>query len=114
MSWISENCGAGREDGRVPGMNKAQTNARYILEIYHPGSIRDGLAMFFSETPFQTISKGDILSPSLWANASDFLQPLVVVNAEHIIWETKDGLARHKLCVYTKSVEDNEASRLNP
>ena len=84
----------------------------YILEIYPPNSSSESINTFNSNSPLMAIPKGDLLNPRTWNGAYDGNKLLKVVNIEHIIWENKrEKTVRHKVCFFTREVEDNEAIR---
>jgi len=83
---------------------------RYMLEIYNPGSFRDVWVYFESDTPFQAISKGDIIHPGMFPDASAQTM-LRVTSIEHIIWALENKQAKHKICVYTEDIEDDAKAR---
>lgn len=90
------------------------TQKRYILEVYQPGSMYDALVVVESDMPFMTIQMGDIINPRSFENVVDFLSPgtvLRVVGVEHVIWEGQ-GVAKHKLCVFTKEAPDTAEERI--
>jgi hypothetical protein len=83
---------------------------KYIIEIYYPGKAYDVWISFNSDTPFQTISKGDIINPGTFpdANANSMLR---VTSVEHVFSIMEHGDAKHKICVYTESIEDLDEPR---
>ncbi|AHG87545.1 hypothetical protein J421_0052 [Gemmatirosa kalamazoonensis] len=84
---------------------------RYALEIYEPGTTQDVLVYFESDTPFQAISRGDLLGAGAWGgsgyNLGDMLR---VVGIEHIVIESSPA-PMHKVCVFTENVDDGRAAR---
>lgn len=84
---------------------------KYHIEIYHPDNLDDVLTTFESDSPFMNISKGDILNTRTWENAYLPDKVLVVHNMEHYIWEN-NGIAKHKIAIYTRAVEDTENIRI--
>lgn len=82
---------------------------KYELEIYSPNTVLDTMASIESDSPFMTISVGDLVNPRLWTT-HDVEGILKVTKIEHMIWET-DGIAKHKICVYTTELPDTEDSR---
>lgn len=86
------------------------TSKPHQLEIYEPGSADDVWVTFTADAPFMSISVGDIVNPGLWANSESPMKVLRVVNVEHIIWE-HEGIAKHKLCVFTDEVEGTRELR---
>jgi hypothetical protein len=86
---------------------------RYSLEIYEPNSVSDVCVHFSSSTPFQSIAKDDIINPGLWPNSKSPMKVLKVVSVEHMVWEIENSHITHKICVFTKEVDDTEKLRLN-
>jgi len=83
---------------------------KYMLEIYEPNSSQSCWVVFKSETPFQTITKGDIINPGFFPDAT-VQKVLRVESVEHIVWSLETGEPKHKLCVYTKEIDDTWESR---
>jgi hypothetical protein len=83
---------------------------KYILEIYYPGSSGNVWVYFQSETPFLSISKGDIINPGMFPDA-DADTMLRVTSVEHIVWSAGTHESKHKICVYTENIEDNYDAR---
>lgn len=83
---------------------------KYTVEIYYPGKTYDVWVLFTSDTPFQAISKGDIINPGMFpdVNADAMLR---VTNVEHIFSTDERGQSSHKICVYTENIEDNSEAR---
>jgi hypothetical protein len=83
---------------------------KYALEIYYPGSVNSVWVYFGSDTPFQSIHKGDILNPATFpdANADSILR---VTSVEHILWTLQNKESKHKICVYTEDIENLEHAR---
>jgi hypothetical protein len=79
---------------------------KYVLEIYYPGDPHDCMAYFASDTPFQAISKGDIINASSLPDADKALD-LRVTSIEHMLW-TFEGESKHKICVYTEASDDSD------
>lgn len=82
-------------------------NAPHILEIYEPDSADDVRTTFKSPTPFQAVAVGDLVT----LMDASVKQVLEVTRVEHIVWDGPGGQPKHKLCVYTKAVENTRASR---
>ena len=82
---------------------------KYCIEIYGPDSSHDVFKSFESDTPFLAINKGDLINARVF---SDEYKGKIfrVKNTEHIIWEN-NGEIKHKICVFTNSVEDSIESR---
>ncbi len=83
----------------------------YTLEIYNHGSASDVWVSFTSSSPFMTISKGDILNPSIWPESKSPMKVLQVVAVEHLVWEV-EGTVKHKIMVFTEEVEGTRELRL--
>ncbi len=84
---------------------------KYMLEIYTSAG-GDAEATFESDTPFMNINIGDLLHPAFFETSDLDKQKklLRVLRLEHIIWKTQN-IVKHKICVYTKLVENNENER---
>lgn len=85
---------------------------KYILEIFEPGSDEEILTRadhsgrFESETPFASISKGDLIGwPS--QGPTDVLRATLV---EHWIYQRSDGIV-HKTGIYTEQLENTNELR---
>jgi len=69
----------------------------YMLEVYEPGSINDVISSYSAETPFPTISKGDIL---------DFIKMdgtrVRATEIIHLVWENDNRLS-FKTMIYTEN-----------
>ncbi len=87
-------------------------NSKYILEIYLPGSVGDVMFTVESESPFMTITAGDLLNPSVWETAYEDqgTKLLRIVRLEHIIWDIRGP--NHKICVFTEAVDNTKEARL--
>ncbi|MBI5412500.1 hypothetical protein HZA43_05040 [Candidatus Peregrinibacteria bacterium] len=83
---------------------------KYILEIYEPDSADDVLKTFESDSPFASMSKGDILSP-IFDGSEIPMKVQKIKNIEHIIWEAS-GETSHKICVFTEGVDGTRELRL--
>lgn len=83
---------------------------KYALEIYQPGSIQDVLVVFESDTPFLSISAGDLLNQRAWPDGGHEGKILRVVGLEHFIWEV-GGMTKHKVGVITEVVDDTHEAR---
>jgi hypothetical protein len=85
---------------------------RYMLEIYMPGATETVAATFESSSPFNAIAVGDLLNPAFWPTESELVGKLCrVIGVEHIFW-TFQGVAKHKLCVFTEAVDKTHEVRL--
>ncbi len=94
-------------------MAKADPIRRYMLEIYEPGSTRDVMVLFESETPFLPINEGDIINSRVWPHPEYTGKVYRATGpAEHIIWTNEAGETRHKVLIFTEEVEDDEEARL--
>lgn len=82
----------------------------YQLEVYEPGSADDVWLSLAGDAPFMSISVGDIVNPGIWESSEAPAEVLRVVNVEHIIWE-HEGVAKHKLRVFTEEVQNTEELR---
>ena len=81
----------------------------YYLEIYSDGATNSVVVSFHSKDPFLSINMGDLLNPYTWGiGVGDNM--LLVTRVEHIIWDTENR-TKHKICVYTKSVENTKEIR---
>jgi hypothetical protein len=85
------------------------TDAKYIIEIYEPGSTTDVLVSFTSPSPFMPIEYGSLIDPKAWGNSDRPGKVLRVLNVEHGIWET-DAIT-HRLRVFTEEVQDTSEMR---
>lgn len=83
---------------------------KYAIEIYYPGKAHDVWVSFTSDTPFQAISKGDIINPDMFPDA-DANSMLRVTSVEHIFWTLENRESKHRLCIYTESIEDLDEPR---
>ena len=85
----------------------------YILSIQDPDDINTIAEQYFSDTPFQTFNKGDIIDPSFWEGRGLIEQDKVlqVINIEHHIWKSEAGILTDGIMVYTKKVQDNNELR---
>lgn len=83
---------------------------KYTLEIYYPGKAHDVWVSFMSDTPFQAISKGDIINSSDFPDA-DAQSMLRVTSVEHVLWTLDTRESKHKVCVYTENIEDSQSAR---
>ena len=81
---------------------------KYSIEIFRPNVMDVVWAGFESDTPFLTVSKGDILNPYVFSEAQAG-KLLRVVSLEHFLTAFE-----HKLYVYTEQIDDNEDVRLDP
>jgi hypothetical protein len=81
---------------------------KYSLEIFHPAVMDAVWVILESETPFMTISVGDIVNPYVFPDA-DAGTLLRVVSLEHTLTS-----GEHKISVYTEGVDDSEDVRLDP
>ncbi|MEZ4671469.1 MAG: hypothetical protein R3E39_26495 [Anaerolineae bacterium] len=94
-------------------MHSNDTNKPYHLEIYMPNSADDVWGVFTSDTPFMSISAGDIINPGTWdGGAIPGTTVLRAINVEHIIWNSQHGI-KHKICVFTEEIEDTKNIRLS-
>ena len=73
----------------------------YRLEIYSPKNDKDLIISFESQTPFMTISVGDVLSPSGWGEGGPKTK-LRVTRVEHILFG--DAKPYQTLVVYTATI----------
>jgi hypothetical protein len=88
---------------------------KYILEINEPGETGVAAASFESDSPFGTVSVGDLLNPGNWEGAEHPGYVLRVVNVEHILWDFGKGSGpSHKICVFTEAVPDSRQLRTKP
>ena len=83
---------------------------QYHVEIYEPGSSDDLIVLFQSSTPFLAISPGDLINQRVWETDIEFHMTLQVTSVEHILWEVDTHIG-HKLCVYTRKVDDTAETR---
>jgi hypothetical protein len=83
---------------------------KYAIEIYYSGSTESVWVSFTSDTPFQAISKGDIINPGMFpdANADAMLR---VTSIEHIFSTDEKRQSKHKICIYTENIEDAQEAR---
>ena len=77
---------------------------KYIIEIYYPTGKDHLIAYFSSDTPFQAISKGDMVNSDSLPDANRAMD-LRVSSIEHFIWNLETGESKHKVCVYTEAVD---------
>ena len=81
--------------------------AKYAIEIYHPGSTENAWVSFYSDSPFQSINKGDIIRPTHFPDASAEAM-LRVTSIEHLLWSDSERQSKHKICIYTEEIEDSD------
>jgi hypothetical protein len=85
-------------------------NDQFILEIYVPGRTEEAWAIFQSSLPFQSIHAGDLINPYDWPGSNAPLKIARVTSVEHILWQS-NGIAKHKLCVYTEELDNTKELR---
>jgi len=85
--------------------------AKYILEIYEPGSIYDPWTSISSASPFMALSKGDLLNPGMWTDTNHPKDVARIVGLEHIVIEN-DLSVIHKILVYTELVPNTPEGKL--
>lgn len=85
---------------------------QFILEIYEPGSTSDPAVVFESDQPFMAFSRGDLINPRTWPNNSVGNVLLRIVAIEHLFWEAS-LVIKHKVLIYTDTVDDVRESRVN-
>ena len=73
---------------------------KYHLEIYPPNDTSCIVAAYSSNTPFASMSRGDIISAAS-LNMTDDPKTLIIKDIQHIIWEIENSHIGHKLCIYT-------------
>jgi hypothetical protein len=75
---------------------------KYMLEIYYPtGSGGSNMVHFKSDTPFQTISQGDIVDTSELPDA-DTTGELRVTSVTHLVWTPpKSDESLHRIRIHT-------------
>jgi hypothetical protein len=84
----------------------------YVLRIMAPGATEDTLIDFVSDTPFGTVSKGDLLELEQVRGRPGGDEPILrVVNVEHKIYQT-DTLFRHAIRVFTEEAPNAPSTRL--
>lgn len=82
-------------------------DAKYMLEIYMPGSTQNVWESFESDTPFMAINQGDIINPTIWDGSQSPMKVLIATRIEHLIWQVPyTNTARHKILVFTREVEN--------
>ncbi len=83
---------------------------KYSLEICTPGSRNNVWVSFVSDTPFQAISKGDIINPAHFPDATADTV-LRVTGVEHIVWASENHQSKHRVCVYTENIRGDAKGR---
>jgi hypothetical protein len=87
------------------------SSINYSLAIYEPGTTQNTFCSFASNTPFMSISAGDIINLYEWFGLERESTILRIVNIEHKL--TKIGKeVKHHISVYTEEVEDTPKIRL--
>ena len=86
---------------------------KYTLEIFNPGSGYDVWVSFTSDTPFQRISKGDILNTANFPDA-DTRKSLRVLSVEHILMALPNLQFKHHINLYTEEIDNADYERLRP
>jgi hypothetical protein len=76
----------------------------YMLEIYEPGSTESAWVSFESDSPFGSISVGDIINPGVWEGSNSPMTVLKAVAVEHLVWEAQ-GEVKHKIMVFTTEMD---------
>ena len=71
---------------------------KYSIQIFKPDNMADVLASFTSDTPFQAISREDIINHSGFSDAEQSAGA-IVLRVEHFLSESE-----HALKVYTTSI----------
>ncbi|MGV3616692.1 MAG: hypothetical protein ACO1SV_15300 [Fimbriimonas sp.] len=86
------------------------SQVRYTLEIYVPDGSDTVFALFQASVPFGAISRGDIINPGTWHDSNSPMRVLRVTSVEHNLWSTATDVV-HKICVYTREIENTRESR---
>ena len=76
----------------------------YKLTIYEPGSITTCMTEIRSNNPFMRISKGDLINPIGWPDATTEIL-YKVINVIHAVYEI-DGTTKHIVEVMTMEIEN--------
>jgi hypothetical protein len=100
-----------------PGDAGRMKPARYLVQIFAPGSCDEVAWTAESAGPFMAFARGDLVNSSLWAPgdlpAELRNHILIVVSVEHVLWES-DKVVSHLVLVYTAVAPDTRATRLAP
>lgn len=91
-------------------IGRLDESAKYVLEIYEPGSVDDVWITLSSDTPFMSIHAGDVINPGIWPGSESPMKVLRAVTVEHILWES-NGITKHKICVFSDEVEGSRELR---
>lgn len=83
------------------------SSKKYTYEIYIPGSTDDVWVVFYSDTPFIPLHRGDLLNPGLWEGSQSPMKILRVLNVEHLLWES-DSIVKQKVMIYSEEVDVEE------
>lgn len=89
-------------------------DTRYCLEIYPEDDDETPGAVFYSNQPFLSIAAGDLLHPGAfeqWDREGRGRWILEVTKVTHIVWATDKRDSKHKLCVYTRYVQNTSEAR---
>ena len=78
---------------------------KYHLEIYDHDDFKTALLMFSSNSPFLTISVGDLIDLS-GANYGGSQKYFRATGFRHIIFDDSNGNPIHKICAYVTGVGD--------
>lgn len=81
-----------------------------MLEIYEPMDADTVFARFDTQSPIMSIAKGDIVNPGTWPGSQSPIKVLQVCSVEHILWCNGETVA-HKICVFTKELENTRELR---
>jgi hypothetical protein len=69
----------------------------YHLEVYEPGNEKEVMIAFSAAQPFQAVSVGDRIYPSLQGMPGEAFK---VIRIEHLLWEGEERVS-HKVMVFT-------------
>ena len=89
---------------------------KYVIEIYLPSNGYDSFVRLESESPFQTISSGDLIDPRSYNCNDDKLlldSLLRVISIQHVIPQTTNNLvSKHHVNIFTEYVPNREETVL--
>jgi hypothetical protein len=77
--------------------------AKYVLEIYEPGSIYNPWVSYESLFPFMALNRGDFINPGPWTDTTHPKDVARITGLEHLVMEAGDKII-HKVLVFTELV----------
>ncbi len=85
--------------------------AKYVLEIYEPGSIYNPWIAYESASPFMALSKGDLVNPGPWTDTMHPKDVARITGLEHIVLDSGEKII-HKILVFTELVPNTLEGKL--